>query len=106
MAPLATLGVTIAGLVFERSAVQTQILSELQRTIGKEGAEAVHAIFEQSRKPSSGTVATLIGLVTLLFGASGAFGELRNETYSAICGGGTNGLTYDASPENMSPTAQ
>lgn len=34
-------------------------------------------IIEQAQKPASGICASLIGVITLLFGASGVFGELR-----------------------------
>lgn len=39
--------------------------------IGSQGAEAVKAMIEHGQKPTSGTVASVLGVITLLFGASG-----------------------------------
>jgi membrane protein len=38
----------------------------------------VKGIIDQSQKPASGVLASIMGLITLLFGASGVFGELRS----------------------------
>ena len=46
--------------------------------IGAEGGRAVQSMLENTQKPSSGITASVIGILTLLFGASGAFGELRS----------------------------
>ncbi len=77
LAPLVILTVALVALVFGRSAAQGHILSQVQEMIGKSGADAVRAMIEHGQKRSSGILASIIGVITLLFGASGAFGELR-----------------------------
>ena len=46
--------------------------------MGPDGAKAIRGMIEHAQKPVSGIFASIIGLITLLFGASGVFGELRS----------------------------
>lgn len=45
--------------------------------LGEAGAEVAKTTVEHADKPKAGTVATIIGVITLLFGATGVFGELQ-----------------------------
>jgi len=78
LAPLVILIVAVVALAFGRSSAQEQILNQVQGMVGQEGAATVKTMIENADKPASGTVASIIGLITLLFGASGVFGELRS----------------------------
>ena len=78
LAPLVIVVVGIVRLVFGHSAAQTQLLTQIESMMGHQGAEAVKAMIEHGEKPASGVIATIIGVITLLFGASGVFGELRD----------------------------
>lgn len=78
LAPLVILVIAVVALVFGHSAAQEQILSQVQGMIGQDGAAAVKTMIEHAHKPASGTLASVIGVITLLFGASGVFGELRS----------------------------
>jgi membrane protein len=77
LAPLLVIAIAIAGLVFGHEAAQGRIVEEVQGLIGKAGAEAVQAMLEAARKPSSSVWAAILGTITLILGASGAFTELR-----------------------------
>ena len=46
--------------------------------LGAQGAEAVEAMLASASKPGAGQAATGIGLVLLLFGAMGLFGQLQD----------------------------
>jgi membrane protein len=50
--------------------------------VGTEGGKAVQAMLESAAKPASGIIASVVGLVILLFGASGVFVELRDSLSS------------------------
>jgi membrane protein len=76
--PLLLVAVSVAGLVFGRAAAQADLVKQVQDLVGAAGAEAVEALLEGSKKTSHGVVATVFGLITLLFGASGALVELRD----------------------------
>lgn len=78
ISPLVILVVAIVSLVFARSSAQAHLLDQVQSLMGPEGRTAVQSMLASGQKASSGIVATLIGLATLLFGASGVFGELRS----------------------------
>jgi membrane protein len=78
LAPLLVLIIAIAGLVGGREAAQTQTMAQVQDLLGVEGREFVEGMLESASQPETGLAATLIGAVTLLFGALGVFGELQN----------------------------
>lgn len=78
LAPLVILVIAIVSLAIGHSAAQNQILSQVQAMIGADGAKAVRAVIEHSKEPAASGFASVIGLLTLLFGASGVFAELRS----------------------------
>jgi uncharacterized BrkB/YihY/UPF0761 family membrane protein len=78
LAPLVILVLGIVALIFGHSTAQNQLLSQVDSMVGHQGSEAVKGMIEHAQKPASGTVASIIGVITLLFGASGVFGELRS----------------------------
>ena len=78
LSPLVILVVGIAALVFNHSSVQGQILQEIQSMVGSQGEKAVESLLLNAQKPASGLVGTTLGLLSLLFGASGVCGELRS----------------------------
>lgn len=78
LAPLLVLIIAIAGLVGGREAAQTQTMAQVQDLLGADGREFVQGMIESASRPTTGVTATLIGAVTLLFGALGVFGELQN----------------------------
>lgn len=77
LAPAVVLIVAVCGFTFGRAAVQGQIFFEVRNVIGDQGAAAVQAILKSADRPASGIGASIVGFVTLLVGASGAFVELR-----------------------------
>ncbi len=78
LAPLLLVLVSIAGLVFGHSAAQRQTVQQVQALIGPAAGKAVAAFVEGSQKTSHGVIATIAGLITLLFSASGVVCELRD----------------------------
>lgn len=78
LAPLLIIVIAIASLVFGQEAAQGDIVRQIQGLVGKQGAEAVQAMIQNARKPAEGTIATLISIVILLFGATGVFAELQD----------------------------
>ena len=78
IAPLLIIAIAVAGLVFGTEAAQGSVQAQLSSFLGKDAAEAIGGMIANARKPSSGIIATILGLVTLLFGASGVFGQLKD----------------------------
>ncbi len=77
MAPLLMIAIAIAGLVFGEEAARGEVVGQMRSLVGHEGAEAIQAMLANARKPGAGALASLFGIITLLFGASGVFGQLQ-----------------------------
>src|SRR5918912_1322980 len=78
LAPLLLIAISIAGMVFGREAAQGQIFGQLRGVLGPQAAQAIQEMVKGADKAKSGTIATVIGIVTLLFGAAGVFGQLKD----------------------------
>jgi membrane protein len=78
LSPLVIIVVALGGFIFSRSTAQTHILSEVQGMIGPDGGKAVASMLANAQKPAAGMLGTVVGLLSLLFGASGVFTELRS----------------------------
>jgi membrane protein len=79
LAPLLLLVLTAAAAIWGQKAAQGNIMGQMTSIIGREGAEAIQSILAASEQnKSGGLIATLTGIVTLLFSASGVFGELQD----------------------------
>ncbi len=78
MAPLLILTIAVAGLAFGQKAAEGQIVAQIGGLVGEQGAQAIQSMIQAARKPSSGIIATVIGLITLLIGASGVMTELKD----------------------------
>ncbi|MFT3856260.1 MAG: YihY/virulence factor BrkB family protein [Aquabacterium sp.] len=77
LAPLLLIVISVAGLVFGPDAARGEILTELQGMMGEDAAHAVQGLLESTNQPKTGTVATLIGAIMLLVGATTVFAELQ-----------------------------
>jgi membrane protein len=78
LAPGLILIIALAGLLLGKEAAQGQIISQVQDLAGEAGAEAVRAAIESARNAGGSLLATGLGVVTLLFGLWGVFGELQD----------------------------
>jgi membrane protein len=76
-APLLVLVTGIIALAFGHESAHGALVNEAKQVIGDRGAETVDSLLKNAQKPASGAFASLIALVTLLFGASGVFTELQ-----------------------------
>ncbi len=77
IAPLLIVVIAVAGLAFGEEAVRGQLDNQIQGLIGREGADTIQEIIANSSRPADNILATVIGVVTLLLGASGVFGQLQ-----------------------------
>lgn len=77
LAPLLIIVIAIVGLAFGAKAARGEIAAQVGGLAGQQGATAIQAMLDNAHKPAGGVIATILGLIVLLFGASGVFGELR-----------------------------
>jgi membrane protein len=66
----------VAALVLGEEQAQSQIIAEIRELIGRNAAEALRATIESVHRQGGGLLPTSLGIVTLLFGLWGVFGEL------------------------------
>src|SRR6202158_3087639 len=77
IAPLLLIVIAIAGVVFGRDAAQDAITAQLSGLMGQQTAEVLQTAVASASHKSSGIVATIIGIITLIVTASGVFGEMQ-----------------------------
>jgi membrane protein len=78
VAPLLIIVIAIGGLAFGQEAAQGHIMSQIGDLVGEEGAKAIQAMLESARKPTTGMVATVVGIITLIIATSGLFAQLQD----------------------------
>lgn len=78
IAPLLVLSVGLAGLFFGEEAVRGQLYGQLKDLVGAKASEAIQSMVQSTSQPAKSWTATIVGLVVLLFGASGVFGQLKD----------------------------
>jgi membrane protein len=77
VAPVLLIVIAIAGLAFGRDAAQNAITEQLSGLMGRQTAEVLQTAVASAASKSSGVVATIIGVITLMVTASGVFGEMQ-----------------------------
>ncbi len=75
--PLLVLLLVILGAVTDRQTIQDAMSGQMQNLMGAKGAEQISALLKQAQRPEGTGWRTALGIVALLFGATGVFGELQ-----------------------------
>jgi membrane protein len=78
LAPLLLAIVAILGWWMDRKVLEQGLLDQIGSVIGAEGTALLAQALQSAQEPSQGVVASIIGFVVLLFGATGVFGELQD----------------------------
>ena len=78
IAPMLVVVIAIAGYFFGAEAVRGEIVRQVDDLIGVDGGKALQALLEGASREKGGILATIIGGVTFLLGATGAFLELQH----------------------------
>ncbi|MEW6468896.1 MAG: YihY/virulence factor BrkB family protein [Bacteroidota bacterium] len=76
--PLLLVTIGLLGLFYGRDAIEGEIFMRLQEYIGGEAALQIQEVLKKSSAHHDNTVATIVGLFTLLLGATGIFGEVQD----------------------------
>ena len=78
LAPVIVIAVAVAAVVYGQAAVEGRLASEIPGVAGPDVARIIQEIIRGAYKPGTGAIATVLGLVTLAFGASSLFVELHD----------------------------
>lgn len=69
--------VNLAGYFFGREAVTEKLTAEIQDVIGPEAAQDISSILARAWETEGFTAASILGIATLIFGATGVFYQLQ-----------------------------
>src|SRR5882757_5325548 len=75
--PLLFIAVGVAGLVLGQESVRHEIQQQLQSMLGENSAKTLGSMMS-AQKHGTSLITTIIGIVVLLFGAAGVFGQLQD----------------------------
>ncbi|RZJ72160.1 YihY/virulence factor BrkB family protein [Flavobacterium sp.] len=78
MAPLLLLMISLFGFFFGREAVQGHVFKEINGLIGNQAAIQIQQIITNMELSGKTNVALIIGIVTLIVGATTVFGEIQD----------------------------
>jgi membrane protein len=76
--PLLILLIGLAGVLFDSGRVQDRFVGTIEHLVGPHGAAAVQDMLRSAHRERHGVLATTVGLITLVLGASGVFGNLKD----------------------------
>jgi membrane protein len=78
LAPLVMISLSLISLFVEKKSARTDVVEQFTNLVGQQGGTLVDTILTDAASPKAGVIGTIVGLVVLLVGASGAFGELQD----------------------------
>ena len=76
LAPLLIIVLAIAGLMFDAETIRSQISQ--QTGLGEQGKEGLAMLIAGAEKSDTGILATVLGVVAILFGATGVFVQMQD----------------------------
>jgi len=82
LAPTVVIILAVSGWAFGAKAAQGRLVWQIQSLVGSEGAKVIKSMIDGAHPQSTGLVATVLGLVTLFFGATAAVNELRDALHT------------------------
>ena len=77
IAPLLVIAIAVAALIFGQDAAQAAIIEQASGLIGENGGMAIESMLASAQKPKEGIIASAIGIVLLIVGATTVFAELE-----------------------------
>jgi len=78
LAPLLLLLVGVMGWWMDRSYLETNLIAQVQSVMGQQVADVVRQALVSAQAPSEGRLASIVGFVVLMSGATGVFVELQS----------------------------
>ena len=76
IAPLMLIAIRIASIVFRDA--QAKMTAEMHSVMGPAVANSLTELLANAKNPKGGAIATIVGIATLLLGAAGVFGQLKD----------------------------
>jgi membrane protein len=77
IAPLLVIVIAVAAMIFSQDVAQGAIMDQARGMIGDSGAKAIESMLLSAQRPKQGMVASALGIVALIIGATSVFSELE-----------------------------
>jgi membrane protein len=77
MGPLLIIAIGLAGLIFGEAAARGEVMNTIKGFMGGDAAKTIQSIIENANQPGAGILASILGIVALVLGAMGIFGQLK-----------------------------
>lgn len=78
IAPMIIVVIAVAGLFLGQEAASGALSQQMEGLVGRASAETIENLVQSASSKKSGVLATVIGVVTIIFGATGVFAELQS----------------------------
>ena len=82
LGPMLIVIISLCGIFLGKEAIQGTIQTQIQGLIGSDAAKQIQEMIKNASISGKGTTATIIGIVTLLIGATSVFGEIQDSINS------------------------
>ena len=69
--------IAVAGLIFGEDAARGAVVEQISGLMGQQGADTIQGMLQSAANKKSGIIATILGVIFLVFTASGVFGEMQ-----------------------------
>lgn len=76
-APLVVIVVAIAGFFYSERAAEGELIQQMKHIMGSEGAKFIEIVVENANQPTTGSIASLLSIGVLLWGATNVFAQLQ-----------------------------
>ena len=76
--PLMLVIISLTGLFFEKERITGSIYQQLNNFIGSQGADQILSIIQEMQHQNQAAKFSIIGIILLIFGATGVFAELQD----------------------------
>jgi membrane protein len=77
LAPILVIAIAVAGFFFGQQATQDRIVAQISGLVGEDGAMMIQEMIASTGSAGDNIFASIVGILLLLFGATGLFGQLQ-----------------------------
>ncbi len=78
IAPVIIVIISVCGVLFGKEAIQNQLYGQINELVGSSAATQIQDTIKNIHLTGSNIFATIVGIIVLLIGATGIFGEVQD----------------------------
>ncbi|PQJ10894.1 ribonuclease BN [Flavipsychrobacter stenotrophus] len=76
--PLLLVVISVSSIFYKRADITTKILDQVSALVGTTGADQIRTMLDNTKTQGNTTLFSIIGIVVLIFGATGIFTEIQS----------------------------